>query len=106
MNLTLYVWRQKNAKDKGRMEKYEAKDINHHMSFLEMLDILNEKLIREGKEAIVFDHDCLEGICGMCSLYINGRAHGPSEGTATCQLYMRKFKDGLSRVSITAISTY
>jgi succinate dehydrogenase / fumarate reductase iron-sulfur subunit len=94
MNLTLHVWRQKNANDKGRLEKYEAKDINHHMSFLEMLDVVNEDLIQKGIEPIAFDHDCREGICGMCSLMINGRAHGPEKATTVCQLHMRHFKDG------------
>jgi len=94
MNLTLYVWRQKNAKDKGRMEKYEAKDISTHMSFLEMLDVVNEDLLQNDIEPIAFDHDCREGICGMCSLMINGRAHGPEKATTVCQLHMRHFKDG------------
>ena len=94
MNLTLFVWRQKNAKDKGRMEKYEAKDINHHMSFLEMLDVVNEDLTKRGIDPIAFDHDCREGICGMCSLVINGVPHGPERGTTVCQLHMRHFKDG------------
>ncbi len=94
MNLTLHVWRQKDANDKGRLEKYEAKDINHHMSFLEMLDVVNEGLIQQGIEPIAFDHDCREGICGMCSLMINGRAHGPERATTVCQLHMRHFKDG------------
>ena len=94
MNLTLYVWRQKNAEDKGRLEKYDAKDINHHMSFLEMLDVVNEGLIQQGVDPIAFDHDCREGICGMCSLMINGRAHGPEKATTVCQLHMRHFKDG------------
>ena len=94
MNLTLFVWRQKNSKDKGRMEKYEAKDINHHMSFLEMLDVVNEDLTKRGIEPIAFDHDCREGICGMCSLVINGVPHGPERGTTVCQLHMRHFKEG------------
>ncbi len=94
MNLTLYVWRQKDARDAGRMERYEAKDINTHMSFLEMLDVVNEGLIAEGVEPIAFDHDCREGICGMCSMVINGVAHGPEPGTTVCQLHMRHFKDG------------
>ena len=94
MNLTLHVWRQKNADDKGRMETYKAKDINHHMSFLEMLDVVNEGLIQEGIEPVAFDHDCREGICGTCSLMINGRAHGPERATTICQLHMRHFKDG------------
>lgn len=94
MNLTLFVWRQKDSKDKGRMEKYGAKDINHHMSFLEMLDVVNEDLTKRGIEPIAFDHDCREGICGMCSLVINGVPHGPERGTTVCQLHMRHFKDG------------
>lgn len=94
MNLTLYVWRQKNAGDKGHMEKYEAKDISTHMSFLEMLDVVNEQLILDGNEPIAFDHDCREGICGTCSLMVNGIAHGPEPGTTVCQLHMRHFKDG------------
>jgi succinate dehydrogenase / fumarate reductase iron-sulfur subunit len=94
MNLTLYVWRQKNAQDKGRMEIYQAKDISPDMSFLEMLDVVNENLEREGKDPIAFDHDCREGICGTCSLNVNGVAHGPEKGTTVCQLHMRHFKDG------------
>ena len=94
MNLTLKIWRQKNARDKGKMETYQVKDISEHMSFLEMLDVLNEQLINEGKDPVAYDHDCREGICGMCSLYINGEAHGPDRGVTTCQLHMRKFKDG------------
>jgi len=94
MNLTLYVWRQKNADDKGRMEKYDAKNISTHMSFLEMLDVVNEDLIERDIEPIAFDHDCREGICGMCSLVVNGRPHGPERGTTVCQLHMRHFDDG------------
>ena len=94
MNLKLKVWRQKNAAHKGSFQTYEAKGISSEMSFLEMFDVLNERLILEGKEPIAFDHDCREGICGMCSMYINGRPHGPWHGTATCQLHMRAFKDG------------
>ena len=94
MNLTLKVWRQKNKNDQGRFETYQVKDISSEMSFLEMFDVLNERLINEGKEPIAFDHDCREGICGMCSMHINGRAHGPWAGTTTCQLHMRAFKDG------------
>lgn len=94
MNLTLYVWRQKDASDKGRMEKYEARDINSHMSFLEMLDVVNEGLANDGIEPIAFDHDCREGICGTCSLMINGIPHGPEAGTTVCQLHMRHFRDG------------
>jgi succinate dehydrogenase / fumarate reductase, iron-sulfur subunit len=94
MNLTLKVWRQKDAKDKGGLETYQIKDVSEHSSFLEMLDMLNEQLINEGKEPVAFDHDCREGICGMCSLYINGEAHGPDRAVTTCQLHMRMFKDG------------
>jgi len=94
MNLTLHIWRQKNANTPGKMVQYDAKDISEHMSFLEMLDVINENLITEGEEPIAFDHDCREGICGMCSLVINGMPHGPEKGTTTCQLHMRKFKDG------------
>lgn len=94
MNLTLKVWRQKNKNDQGRFETYPVKDISSEMSFLEMFDVLNERLINDGKEPIAFDHDCREGICGMCSMHINGRAHGPWAGTTTCQLHMRAFKDG------------
>jgi succinate dehydrogenase / fumarate reductase, iron-sulfur subunit len=94
MNLTLKVWRQKNSKETGSFETYEAKDISSEMSFLEMFDVLNEKLIGEGKDPIAFDHDCREGICGMCSMHINGMPHGPWQGTTTCQLHMRAFKDG------------
>ena len=94
MNLTLKVWRQKNAQDKGRMETYSAKDISEHMSFLEMLDVVSEELITSGIDPIHFDHDCREGICGACSLVINGVAHGKEEATTTCQLHMRHFKDG------------
>lgn len=94
MNLTLKVWRQKNAEAKGNFENYKVSEISSEMSFLEMFDVLNERLINEGKEPIAFDHDCREGICGMCSMHINGRAHGPWQGTTTCQLHMRAFKDG------------
>jgi succinate dehydrogenase / fumarate reductase iron-sulfur subunit len=93
MNLKLKVWRQKNAKSEGRLADYEAKNIPADASFLEMLDIVNEELEAKGEEPIAFDHDCREGICGTCSLTINGVAHGPS-ATTTCQLYMRKFNDG------------
>jgi succinate dehydrogenase / fumarate reductase iron-sulfur subunit len=94
MDLTLLVWRQKGPQDKGRLEQHEAREISPDMSFLEMLDQVNEGLIREGKEAIAFDHDCREGICGMCSQVINGMPHGPQEKTTVCQLHMRHFKDG------------
>ncbi len=94
MNLTLHVWRQKDALDKGRFETYPAKDISPDMSFLEMLDVINEFLILEGKEPIAFDHDCREGICGTCSLMINGIPHGPDQAITVCQLHMRTFKDG------------
>jgi len=94
MNLTLHVWRQKNAKAEGRMVTYEARDISPDMSFLEMLDVVNEELVLKGEEPIAFDHDCREGICGMCGLMINGIAHGPQAATTTCQLHMRHFRDG------------
>ena len=94
MNLTLHVWRQASANAKGAMERYEARDIAPEMSFLEMLDVVNEGLIERGAAPIAFDHDCREGICGACGLMINGVAHGPMKGTATCQLHMRSFKDG------------
>lgn len=94
INITLKIWRQKNSKAKGQMETYKLNDVSTDSSFLEMLDQLNEQLIEEGKEPVAFDHDCREGICGMCSLYINGRAHGPDTGITTCQLHMRMFKDG------------
>lgn len=94
MNLTLKVWRQKNASDKGKMVDYQVADISEHMSFLEMMDVLNEQIINLGDEPVAFDHDCREGICGMCSMYINGEAHGPDRGVTTCQLHMRSFKDG------------
>jgi succinate dehydrogenase / fumarate reductase iron-sulfur subunit len=94
MNLKLKIWRQKDAKSVGAFEEYSVSDISPDTSFLEMLDILNNKLIHEGKEPVVFDHDCREGICGMCSLHINGEAHGPDSEITTCQLHMRKFKDG------------
>lgn len=94
MNLTLHVWRQRNRRDKGRMVRYEVKDVSTHMSFLEMLDVLNESLIARGEEPIAFDHDCREGICGSCGFMINGVAHGPLPGTTVCQLHMRHFRDG------------
>ena len=94
MNLTLKVWRQKNSQEKGRMVDYKVTNISDHMSFLEMLDVLNEQLIEKGEEPVAFDHDCREGICGMCSLYINGHPHGPDDSITTCQLHMRRFDDG------------
>ncbi|MDD2426302.1 MAG: succinate dehydrogenase/fumarate reductase iron-sulfur subunit [Bacteroidales bacterium] len=106
MNFTLKIWRQKSARDKGTFKTYQIKNISPDTSFLEMLDILNDQLIREGTDPVAvekgcksgdpvaFDHDCREGICGMCSLYINGRAHGPDDAITTCQLHMRKFRDG------------
>lgn len=94
MNLTLKIWRQKDARDKGKMVDYKISDISGDMSFLEMLDVLNEDLNNKGEDPVAFDHDCREGICGMCSLFINGEAHGPDRGVTTCQLHMRKFKDG------------
>lgn len=94
MNLTLKVWRQKNAKEAGNFVTYNVKDVHEDMSFLEMFDVLNEELINRGDEPIAFDHDCREGICGACSMHINGRAHGPNRGTTTCQLHMRFFRDG------------
>ena len=94
MNVTLRAWRQKNAQSAGRFVEYEAKDINPNMSFLEMLDVVNEMLTRRGEEPIAFDHDCREGICGMCSCVINGEPHGPESKVATCQTYLRSFRDG------------
>lgn len=94
MNLTLKVWKQKNNKDKGHFETFQVKDISSEMSFLEMFDVLNEQLVSENKEPIAFDHDCREGICGSCSMHINGRAHGPWHHTTTCQLHMREYKNG------------
>ncbi|WP_308991499.1 succinate dehydrogenase/fumarate reductase iron-sulfur subunit [Mariniflexile litorale] len=94
MNLTLKIWRQKDSKSKGQMVDYKVTDISEHMSFLEMMDVLNEQLVNTGEEPVAFDHDCREGICGMCSMYINGEAHGPDRGVTTCQLHMRMFKDG------------
>ncbi|MCG5216730.1 succinate dehydrogenase/fumarate reductase iron-sulfur subunit [Streptosporangium sp. KLBMP 9127] len=94
MNLTLKVWRQKTPDDKGRMVKYLVQDVSPDMSFLEMLDVLNERLILEGDDPIAFDHDCREGICGMCGMVINGVAHGEQRATTTCQLHMRHFEDG------------
>lgn len=94
MKLTLKIWRQKNAQDKGAMVDYQIDGIEPDMSFLEMLDVFNEDLMSKGGEPVAFDHDCREGICGMCSLFINGEAHGPDRGVTTCQLHMRMFKDG------------
>src|SRR5690554_6409396 len=94
MNLTLKIWRQKNAKDKGQMVDYQISGIEPDMSFLEILDVLNNELVEKGDDPVALDHDCREGICGMCSLFINGEAHGPDRGVTTCQLHMRKFKDG------------
>lgn len=94
MNLTLYVWRQPNAKSEGKMVRYESKNVNPDMSFLEMLDVVNEELIAKQQDPIAFDHDCREGICGTCGMMINGVAHGPKKGTTACQLHMREFKDG------------
>jgi len=94
INLTLKVWRQANSKEKGTFVTYEVKDVSTEMSFLEMFDVLNEKLIREGQDPIAFDHDCREGICGSCSMYINGRPHGPWHATTVCQLHMRAFNNG------------
>ena len=94
MNLTLKIWRQKGPQEKGKLVDYKVNDISGDMSFLEMMDVVNEQLINSGDEPVAFDHDCREGICGMCSLYINGEAHGPDRGVTTCQLHMRSFKDG------------
>ena len=94
MNLTLKIWRQNGPSEKGQMVTYPISDVSPDMSFLEMLDVLNESLVLKGEETIAFDHDCREGICGTCSLYINGEAHGPDRAITTCQLHMRKFKDG------------
>lgn len=94
MNLKLHVWRQKNRNEKGRMESYDARDVNPDMSFLEMIDVVNEQLIGQGKDPIAFEHDCREGICGSCGFMINGVAHGPQASTTVCQLHMRHYKDG------------
>ena len=94
INITLRIWRQKGPKEKGAFKEYSLQNISTDSSFLEMLDVLNEQLINEGEEPVVFDHDCRESICGMCSLYINGHPHGPDEDVTTCQLHMRKFNDG------------
>ena len=94
MKLNLKVWRQKNAATPGKLVDYTVGNLNPDMSFLEMIDVLNDELVKKGEEPVAFDHDCREGICGMCSMYINGRAHGPHHAATTCQLYLRKFKDG------------
>ncbi|HFS68163.1 MAG TPA: succinate dehydrogenase/fumarate reductase iron-sulfur subunit [Flavobacteriia bacterium] len=94
MDLTLKIWRQKGPDTKGKMVDYQVTDISEHMSFLEMMDVLNEQLVANNEEPVAFDHDCREGICGMCSMYINGEAHGPDRGVTTCQLHMRMFNDG------------
>ncbi|MBU3663488.1 MAG: succinate dehydrogenase/fumarate reductase iron-sulfur subunit [Bacteroidetes bacterium] len=94
LNLKIKVWRQKNANDKGKFEEYPLSNISTDMSFLEMFDVLNEKLIVEGQDPVAFDHDCREGICGSCSMFINGRPHGPKQAVTTCQLHMRSFNDG------------
>ena len=94
MKLVLHIWRQKSGNQAGRMERYEHSKVNPHMSFLEMLDVLNEELIARGQEPVAFDHDCREGICGTCGFMINGIAHGPRRGTTVCQLHMRHFNDG------------
>jgi succinate dehydrogenase / fumarate reductase, iron-sulfur subunit len=94
MTINLKVWKQKNAKTSGNLETYKVEHVSPDMSFLEMFDVLNEKLVQENKEPIAFDHDCREGICGMCSMYINGQPHGPLQGVTTCQLHMRSFSDG------------
>ena len=98
ISVNLKVWRQKNNKEKGHFEDYTLSEISTGMSFLEMMDVLNERLVREGKDSVAFDHDCREGICGMCSMMINGEAHGPKKETTTCQLHMRSFEDGANIV--------
>ena len=94
MKLTLKIWRQQNPNAKGEIKAYPVEDVSPDMSFLEMIDVLNDKLVRKGDDPIAFDHDCREGICGMCSMVINGKPHGPSDAITTCQLHMREFKDG------------
>lgn len=94
INLTLKIWRQKNAGSEGKFTTYEMKNVSTHMSFLEMMDVLNEQLVGRGEDPVAFDHDCREGICGMCSMFISGRAHGKLKGTTTCQLHMRHFSEG------------
>src|SRR5215475_12696128 len=98
MRITLHIWRQANAAAPGKMVRYEVPNVNHEMSFLEMLDVLNEDLIAKGEDPIAFDHDCREGICGMCGAVVNGQAHGPLRGTTVCQLHMRHFHDGQTLV--------
>ena len=98
MQIKLKIWRQPNTSSKGAFEKHLLKEVTGDMSFLEMLDLLNNQLVKDNKEPVAFDHDCREGICGSCSMFINGRAHGPDTGITTCQLHMRKFKDGDSIV--------
>ena len=95
MNFTVHVWRQENRSAEGQMHRYRIHDVSPDMSFLEMMDLLNENLLNEGKDPVAFDHDCREGVCGMCSMVINGEAHGPLRETTTCQLYMRHFRDGM-----------
>lgn len=94
MNLTLKIWRQKNANDSGKIVEYKVNDVSPDMSFLEMIDVLNNDLVEKGDDPVAFDHDCREGICGMCSMFINGEAHGPNRGVTTCQLHMRSFNTG------------
>lgn len=94
MKFTLHIWRQKSRASSGKVETYTVDGITGDMSFLEMLDILNERLVHEGQEPVAFDHDCREGICGSCSMMVNGQAHGPERGATTCQLHMRSFRDG------------
>src|SRR5574343_443908 len=94
MNLTLKIWRQQSTNDQGKIVDYKVTDISEDMSFLEMLDVLNYQLVEKGDDPVTFDHDCREGICGMCSMFINGEAHGPNRGVTTCQLHKRSFKDG------------
>src|SRR5258708_7248541 len=98
LNLKLKIWRQKKTSDVGHFEEHDAKDISTDMSFLEMLDVVNQKLIKENKDPVAFDHDCREGICGSCAMTINGNPHGPAKGTAVCQLHMRKFENNQSVV--------
>ena len=106
INLTLKIWRQSGPDSRGHLETYRATDISTDMSFLEMLDVINEKLTLEGTDPIAFDHDCREGICGMCGAVVNGRAHGPEKGTTLCQLHMRHFSDGDTTVSPAAYASF